>query len=364
MKQRKYLITSANGYGNPGDDACGYGAAYAVKQADPGAVVKVTRPPFDVQLAEWADVIVVGGGGIIYDSDKDNVKNYMEYLEYAQEHHKLNVVLGVGVQGGPGAFTTDYGKEYYRRVLNRCDLVTVRSPLDKRQLEEAGCKRIHLTQDLGFFADRILKSYRHSLLGRLKISAPAGRKPKVGISLVDHRRPAPVSDLFVEASLYIARLEEATFPYMKEHYNVYLLNHSIDDRKWNFELAATYGFKMIDYTLPKDFAALQYAYKAVDVVITERFHPMIFASLHKKPVVTMAGWYSKHEKLADYNMPTLKKNYIEWTDYKAVDSFFEKLKQGQSLDDYLPASDEEMQQALVACEDNIRFLKKLLAEKG
>jgi polysaccharide pyruvyl transferase WcaK-like protein len=322
----KYLVASANSYGNVGDDVCGYSARHLIRQCDPDAEVEVTCPPFNETLAERADVIVLGGGGIFYDGDRANVDNYLSYLEYAQAHNKPNMALGIGVQG----ITTDWGKERYKSVLNNCDLVTVRSPKDKELLDAIGIQRVHATQDLGFLTDEWapsvpLASLRRSLVKRFSA------KPRLGLGLVDlkHIKGPSYGGEFKR----FTEIVEQAMPRLCETFDVRLLVHSRDDDEWYKQLATQPGATIVPYQTIKDFSRFWHAYSTLDMVVGVRFHSIILGLLSQKPVVGIGTKGAKQHRLSEYDLPTLKDQFYRFDEVDRIEELFttlpERFKAGE-----------------------------------
>ncbi|MDQ3065341.1 MAG: polysaccharide pyruvyl transferase family protein [bacterium] len=302
IKRRLYVVVAAYGYGNPGDDACAVSARYLILKSDPTAKVIITSPPFDEELVKNADAVILGGGGTLYDLTSENVTNYMKYLEYAQQHKKLTAAIGIGTQG----IHTDWGKKYYNKVLNKCNLVTTRSFEDTAVLHEIGVKKAITTQDLGFVVDDAVfgntQVKRNILrLMRIKDRVPE-QQPTLGLSLIDFTATPYGSNLigkeeFDELAKGCRLAIDKYLPKLKECYGVKLIIQSRDDRKYCEELSRRFNIKILDYKSPSDLPNLLRNYAMFDAIFTMRFHPIIFGSLSNKPVFSMAGPGSKHEKL-------------------------------------------------------------------
>jgi polysaccharide pyruvyl transferase WcaK-like protein len=151
--RHKYLVISPNGYGNAGDDLCAYCGRFAITQTDRDAEIRIGRPPMRRSVVDWADVVVLSGGGILYDRELKNVDNYMRYVDYAVSRGKRAAVLGAGVQG----IVTEDGRRRYRESLARCAFVSVRTAEDKRALDAIGFNRATATLDIAFFARAMLR---------------------------------------------------------------------------------------------------------------------------------------------------------------------------------------------------------------
>lgn len=333
-----FLIVSPNGYGNVGDDICGYSGAYLARSLDPKALVVVTSPPFKEHLALAADVIILSGGGVLYDRDPANVENYMCYLDYAQKHGKKSAVLGVGVQG----IVSDEGKARYREILNKTDLVTVRSAEDKAELDKIGVKNVVATQDLGFLADEWVKP------PLFKPALGDSGKPRLGIGLADVRFLQAYKKGSQKLRDYI-ELMEANMARLAEDFDVYLFSHSLDDKTWREELARKHNLKIVKYKKIRHFAKLFYMYRHMDLVIGVRFHSTVLGILAKKPVVGIGSGQAKLFKLAQ-TAPTLLKQCVPLEDSAKLGQLLPNLRRDYDKGAFkvLPASefDALKQQAL------------------
>lgn len=351
-----YLVASANGYGNVGDDICGFGAKYLIKQIDPKAKVTVTAPPFNGELAAQADVIVLGGGGIFYDGDRANVDNYLAYLEYAQQHNKPNAVLGVGVQG----IGTEWGKGRYREVLNKCDLVTVRSPRDKQLLDEIGVKNVHATQDLGFVADEWVRRPRLQAFGRF-VKKLTGQKPQLGLAVVDLK--VIKGNAFDATSANFMDSLERNLDNICKTFDVKLLVHSRDDENWYSQLAKHQGVKVVPYGTIRDFPGFWKTYCGLDLVLGVRFHSIILGLLSGRPVIGVSSKGTKQDRLAQYDMPTLKEQLVHFSDVEGIKNLFDNLPQDYLAGKYKPATAEEMAHTKSLAHQNGRLLADVLSKQ-
>lgn len=346
----KYLISSASGYGNVGDDICGYSAKYIIEQIDSNAKVAVTSPPFKEYLARNRRGIALGGGGIIYDRSEPNVDNFLKYLEYAQENDMVSAALGVGVQG----IVTDRGKRRYMEILNKTDLVTTRSNTDKKQLEAVGVKNVITTQDLGFLADEWVKD--PIIKPRLKTTT----KPRLGLGLVDVRFLLAYKKGNMKLRNYIKIMED-NIERLSREFEVYLFAHSKDDEEWRNELSSKYGLVHVKYRKIRDFPKFFYMYKQMDIVLGVRFHSVILGLLARKPVVAIGSSGAKQFKLAK-SSPTLNKQCYAMGDSDRLKQLFENLKSMYDEGKFVALPESELGKLKDAASNNIKLMKKVLAQ--
>ncbi len=100
----RILFVGASGYGNVGDDA--YVSVFAQELGAEHELLFESPAP-DARAMEWAQLVVVGGGGLIYCNDTSlefllsisQHHEYMfEYLDHARERRKPVAFVSCGVQ--------------------------------------------------------------------------------------------------------------------------------------------------------------------------------------------------------------------------------------------------------------------------
>ena len=130
-KTGRVAVVSAFGVGNIGDDLVSLASARMLEDIGFSEVTLTgPNPSYDV-LCD-ADVIALGGGGLFYDSDLENLANYIYPLQEARRQRKPFLALGVGVQ----ALHSELGKSIYRQNLAFADLLAIRDQVDADQLLE------------------------------------------------------------------------------------------------------------------------------------------------------------------------------------------------------------------------------------
>jgi len=190
------LILGSYGLGNVGDNVCQDTLSDFLKQE--GIIAKCYHPPIKKSLIKWADLVMLGGGGLLYDSGEvislkqSNASFFNQLLRYLfliPEVQKLvqtrfvRAILGIlplittnaiaivdnylnpietaiqlgkptaGIALGTQGICTEYGRKRYAETLSRLDLLTVRDPSDKAILESIGVSPqngIEVCEDLGW----------------------------------------------------------------------------------------------------------------------------------------------------------------------------------------------------------------------
>lgn len=145
------LFVGASGYGNIGDDAYVDVARQAF--GDDHALQFANSDPAGLAFVGWADVIVIGGGGLIYANQTDHFDRMKAYLDLALELGKPFLFWSVGLQirsPNPQAPLTErwpngildakaQAQQYVEPwvpYLRKAERITVRSTLDKEILDE------------------------------------------------------------------------------------------------------------------------------------------------------------------------------------------------------------------------------------
>jgi hypothetical protein len=91
MSKSKVKIFGASGCGNVGDDLIAL-ILQKYLQSSLGDVTEVSLIPQQNQHEELkdTDILVIGGGGLIYDYDINNVRNYCDAVNYAFSYRVLS----------------------------------------------------------------------------------------------------------------------------------------------------------------------------------------------------------------------------------------------------------------------------------
>ena len=292
------LIASANGYGNAGDDICAVVSQMLVRASGKHVKVKVTAPPYDDHLAKWSDVLILGGGGIIYDANKENMENYLAYIDHGLEYDKKTVGLGLGEQG----IVTKAGEKRYKGAFNKMDLLTVRSTLDAKRLQDFGVKTVEATQDLGFSFDythyRAKAARRRARKGEYKLI----KRPRLGVVLSNQEHL--VNDLKLAFSkeekvnaLHFKNAFEKNIEHMAKSFDITIITQSRDDLDMAEGYKRDYGVRVHTYRTERDLHKLLKTYAKQDLIITQRFHGAVFSFMMGIPVIVLGYHGQKQYKL-------------------------------------------------------------------
>jgi polysaccharide pyruvyl transferase CsaB len=230
------------------------------------------------QILEGLDLLLLGGGGILYDSDAET------YLREVFIAHEAGIpVMLYAASAGP--LRDPSVRAVARDALNRADIVTVRDRPSRQLLEEIGVDReIVVTADPAI----LLEPEPLTLDEILRAEAIDPTSPLIGLSV---REPGPAApDLDVEhyyrlvanaADFMIARLdaEVVFFPLERRMFDVQH-SHGVVSRM-RFAQCAT--------VLKRDYSPGQVVslLKHFDFAVGMRLHFLIFSALAGVPFVAL-----------------------------------------------------------------------------
>jgi hypothetical protein len=282
--RRRAVVVSAHGAGNIGDDAVSLVAAQIARSVGFGEV-ELSGPSWSPEQVDAADLVLIGGGGLLYDvhhlgdADVENVGNYTSPLLRARLLGKASAGLGLGTQ----SIATPLGQRAFGHALRATDLLTVRDEGDVAELRERlGLPGTRLTADLAW-ALRALEGPGRASPPPVPMAAdgPAGR-PLALVAL-----PATISHVFGGldglVDYGVALLRE-----LADTHEVLLAQHSADDA----ELCALLHRATGTRAQPLDRLGVRASlalYRAASVVVTGRYHGIIFAALGGRGRVVAVG---------------------------------------------------------------------------
>lgn len=253
----KVLICGATGYGNIGDDCIRDVLADSLKD-DNKLEVKTTRPFPQIQLIEWSDVVVLGGGGILYDGNgiphgQANFNYYVaNYLEWALNRRKKVGIVAVGVQ----SFKKQQNINLFRRLAGGVETITVRQQQDAQWFQDnrIKCKReVLVGDDVGMLTPCVPYNF----------TAPSS-KPKLAI--VPHFMMTRVYDM------------QWLIQVLRPYYDLYVACTSYEDMGIVKQLSRLIGkegsVRDFFYMGASQIASLL---GEMDVVVSNRFHGLVLA---------------------------------------------------------------------------------------
>ena len=147
---------------------------------DRGIPVREATGDQVVPEVERLDLLLLGGGGILYDEE---VHNYLREVELVHERGIPAVAYAIGV----GPLREQEDRQAVREALNGMDAVTVRDVETKRAFEEVGVRReVVVTADPAWLLTPV--DFSEEMLEKEGVSS--GR-PLVGVSVRERGGAAP-----------------------------------------------------------------------------------------------------------------------------------------------------------------------------
>ena len=344
--QRKIAIISAYGMGNIGDDLISLRAKSLLEQTYPEATIKLLPLPFSREKYSSYDTIVLGGGGVLYDADILNAINYTNILLYADDTGKECFGIGLGTQG----IRSDIGKVLFREALNKTKFLNVRNEKDKTILQEIGVEvPIHTTEDLVFSLPISKNSWDHK-----------SDQPIALISIMDTHNF--LSDLISRKRMMgYSEMTYHTVKYLAQTHKLKFLCQSLDDKLLYQELSKEFGGEIITIPLSNIIDSLNY-YAAADLVVTSRFHGLILAILHNKPLIAFGSNGLKIERLINTSFPSLKDSFISIQNID-IEIIEEKIKDLNNNPKKYTANAKGLEEAVKRSNSTLDILKKYVNEK-
>jgi len=285
------LLISAGGMGNLGDDVVTECAARIIGAAHPEVVIERRAPPVARSDVARASCIVLGGGGLLYDSCPYNMQNYSLPLLMAAELGRPAVCLGIGTQG----IRTEPGRRLLGRALNDCRWVSVRDPGDARVVRDiAPAAELSVDQDLAFRAGRVHRSRDRD----------HARPTRIGASWVYSRRL-----LAAPRMRRYQRVIEDTVDLAPPGASVEFVVQSRDDLPMYREWQKIHGCRIRDFDGESVEQVLDY-YADLDLVLTSRYHGFIFALLTGRPLICTGNLRGKIDRLIRSAVPSAAPCFI------------------------------------------------------
>lgn len=283
-KPRVYIL-GGYGYGNVGDEACRVATMDMLRKIHPNIEIEThhglrnpamrSKGRLNVNPKRF-DACVVGGGGILYDhiDETDNLGYYLGCVKGFLDAGRPVYIIGVGTQG---KFEIRRSHQLIKRVLNRCQLITVRSLESALDLEKCGVNQpIHVSADLAFLLEP--KSWS-------KPPSPADTNLTLGVGISFDTKNDTIRPFHEGFNEKVKRLIENLMDKKR------LVFYVFDPR---FDLAFAKDKEIINEADPENF--LSYI-KLCDSFITTRYHGLIFSLLGRVPCLSILDHGDKKHRL-------------------------------------------------------------------
>lgn len=234
-----------------------------------------------VRVATASEILIVGGGGLIFDRPQGNghLLEFLGKIAFAQRKGMKTALLGVGV--GPLHHLSS--KRAVVKTLSRTDLIVVREKASKALLLEAGLEHpeLHVAGDLGFLLEPTDQSGVEDIMNRLDLFSD--QRPLVTICLRGADAEKPVVYQAVERLCrHLLANHGAQIWFLP-----FQFSGGDDDRpgleSLKMSLADQQSITFIEQPLsPTELHAI---ISRVDVMVGQRFHSLVFAAAHSKPFI-------------------------------------------------------------------------------
>lgn len=304
--RRRALVVSAYGAGNVGDDAVSLAAAQIARAAG-FEEVELSGPGWTPRQVEAADLVVVGGGGLLYDTNHrgepevENLGNYTAPILGARLLGKPAAGLGLGTQG----ILTPLGRGVIGHALRAADLLTVRDEGDVAEMRErVGVPGARLTADLAF----ALAAFERP--GRAPPPAGATERP-AGRPLALVVLPSTAAAAFEAGADGLVAYAAAVLREAGGTHEVLLARHSTDDADLCDRLRSATGVPAVPLDRLGVRAALA-LYRSASLVVAGRYHAVVFAALGGSArILAVGGGPTKTGRLVRHDLPSLRGAWVE-----------------------------------------------------
>jgi len=242
---------------------------------DAVATAELTRAELRAVI-ERLDLLVVGGGGILFD---EAAEYYLRHIELA---HELGVpVMIYAISAGP--LTRTQLRERARDLLGRCAVVSVRDRFALQLLEEIGVEHVELTADPALLLEP--RPLPESVLRGEGLADP---RPLIGFSV---REPGPAAPEIDPVHYHVLLADAADFLIERVGAQVVFIplerlnrdiqhSHAVVARMRNAKYATVLRG---DYD-PAELVGLA---RHFDFAVGMRLHFLIFAALAGVPFVAL-----------------------------------------------------------------------------
>jgi polysaccharide pyruvyl transferase WcaK-like protein len=351
----RILVFGATGSHNVGDDILGITLQKMIQQAVPTAEV-LLRPQHIREDIETSDLVVIGGGGLIYDADFENVTNYTSIIFRANDQAIPVYMAGIGVQ----YMFTEKAKAEYHDALRFVKAISARNDVDAKYLvKELGCRpeQVIRSRDLAFLAPEVLG---------LGSERPYNSKKRLVLSLADWKLGKQnyekiAAGLGTQKEAYLAYIK-AAIAQLLEVYDVQLVCQAVEDRELYEELlAASPGLRMVEFKDIDDSARLIDIYRQADVAVTGRYHGLIASIVAGTPVIGVSFGGHKIKKLIDDSFPSLESQFFTVGDFVKNDILTKLTDAAFVVGLHRPKQAELQKTMNLACE-NYRLMKMIAGE--
>lgn len=304
----KVLVVGATGMGNIGDDLIAMSLGGHIRSAIPGCSIYFSDFRISRSDLEDFDLIVVGGGGIVYvsqfgDNDSDNLANYFKIPLWARELSIPCLILGVGVQGRADQFSRNpIASEFLGTSIEAATSIVVRDQLSRSILAPLTENQITVLPDPVFsYADQ---------LPHFQSAYDQGGLHSIAF----------IGEIFAERLSFfnqpLRNYGDSIIRLLEGHDIRYFVMSNDDlshaDRVLSFFASKNVECRVHDLrtSSPQD---LLHLFHGMSGIVTTRFHGLVLSIIAGCPALSIDLSSGKHSRLiADY-LPSMRRNVIDET---------------------------------------------------
>lgn len=323
--KKNILLVTANNSGNIGDDAITLASQDILQSVYPDANIVIDKGPASKELISKVDLVVLGGGGIFYDSCFYNSQNYCQYLLYADEYGIRSCAIGIGAQGIMGK----YGIELYHYSINKMEFIMVRDEVSHEVL----IHKMKITIPVLINRDVVFSLKFNTVIEKTSLPKP---KKTVLCSMIDLSKIE-----FEHDTTHYTKTQFECMEYLTNNYEVKCIAQSNDDFELYTQFKERFSIDIVKVDVKHTRDILKF-YKQADLIITSRLHGFIFAAIAQIPVITVTtkSLRAKLGALILNYIPSAKKGLINQQDYSLskLQDIIEKYKSDNNS--FIPSNTE------------------------
>lgn len=257
MREIKILFTGASGYGNLGDDMYKIVFSEQLKKLLPEARCIFDSPYPDTRMIQSCDLVVIGGGGLIYNNGTQHFQYMSMYLESAIKNKVPIAFASCGVQFADYKHGITKPKDMkenlsvWKKYFDRAEFISVRSEFCKEAIQNVTeNKNVFYAPDLGYLlsAEDYSISMKNSVLFLPTASSVNGQNYKRYYSKF----------VSLKDNIYFAAMS-------RDDYSV------VENQAKSISTYENYGARK--FLSPREICAM---IRDAKIVVTSRYHGLIF----------------------------------------------------------------------------------------
>lgn len=302
----KIKIFGAGNCGNVGDDLIAYILEkYVEKNSHRKVDVSLIEQQKQYDEIPEADILIIGGGGLIYDYDMSNVLNYCNAIHLANNYRIPVFFMGMGVQH---VFSQE-AKDEYKKALPFVTAMAVRGEEDARFIQTElnyPEDRIVISRDIVFLHDDVC--------GRVekRRSEKGSEKPVLALSLADWKLGESFNTIEPRLADTYKKYREYIYeklPKLKETFTVKVVCQASEDKEVANEIAELTGGEVYTFPAVESSSEIVQLYADADFVITNRYHGLIAAIIADTPVISASFSTHKSQRLIKDSFKSLTNQF-------------------------------------------------------